>query len=123
MSASQIQALLEAAREVVIPLLQVVQAGVDLVQHGDDGCLNCFLGEAIDLAFCADIHRPTLFHVAMRPGGHVQAQGSHGLGVRRRKLVVRRPRQGGQRAVIKTLCSLKSSSWGKESKSVTVCPD
>ena len=28
------------------------------------------------------------------------------------------PRQGGQRVVIKTLSSLKSSSWGKESKTV-----
>ena len=107
----------------VISLLQVVQAGVDLVQHGDDGCLNCFSGEAVDLAFCADIHRPTLFQVAVRPGGLVQAQGSHGLGVRRRKLGARQLRQGGRRAVIKTLCSLKSSSWGKETKSVTVCPD
>ena len=107
----------------VIPLLQVVQAGVDLVQPGVDGCLNCFLGDAVDLAYRADIHRHTLFHMAMRPGGLVQAQGSHSLGVRRRKLGVQWPRQGGQRVVIKTLSSLKSSSWGKEIKSVTVCPD
>ena len=51
----------------VIPLLQVVQAGVDLVQPGVDGCLNCFLGDAVDLAYRADIHRHTLFHMAMRP--------------------------------------------------------
>ena len=50
--------------EVVIAFLQVVQAAVDLVQHGVDGCLSCFLGEAIILAFCVDIHRHTLFYVA-----------------------------------------------------------
>lgn len=48
----------------VIPLLQVVQAGVDLAQHGVDGCLYCFSGEVVVFAFRVDIHRHTLFHVA-----------------------------------------------------------
>ena len=82
--------------EVVIPFLQVVQAAFDLVQHGVDGCLSCFLGEAIILAFRVDIHRHTLFHVASRYRGLLHEQGSRGR--RARQYVGRmdsRGREGG----------------------------
>lgn len=48
--------LLEAGMEVVILLLQVVQTGVDLVQHGVDGSVFCF-PKAFVLDFRARLHR------------------------------------------------------------------
>ena len=82
--------------EVVIPFLQMVQAAVELVQHGFDGCLSCFLGETVILAFSVDIHRHTLFHVASRYRGLLHVQGS--CGRRARQYVGRadsRGREGG----------------------------
>ena len=49
---------LGGAREVVIPLLQVVQTGIDLVQHAIDGCVHCLYNNAVDLAFSINIHSP-----------------------------------------------------------------
>ena len=107
----------------VIPLLQVVQAGVDLAQHGVDGCLYCFSGEVVVFAFRVDIHRHTLFHVASRQVGSCTHMANAAVECVAAHWAQRRLRQGGWREVVKTLCSLKSSFWGKESKTVMVCPD
>ena len=66
----------------LISVLQVVQTGVDFVQHGVDGCPYCSSGEAIILAFRAHIHRHALFHMATTHGRLVHGQGSCGFGVR-----------------------------------------
>ena len=47
---------LEAGMEVVIFLLQVVQTGVDLVQHGVDGSVFCY-PKAVFLTSSARLHR------------------------------------------------------------------
>lgn len=47
--------LLEMGMEVVI-IFQVVQAGVDLIQHGVDGTIFCF-PEAVVLSFCTSLHQ------------------------------------------------------------------
>ena len=98
-------------------------AGVDLAQHGVDGCLYCFLSKAVILAFRVDIHRHTLFHMASRQVGSCTHKAHVAIECVAAHWEHRRLRQGGWREVIKTLCSLKLSSWGKESKTVTVCPD
>lgn len=59
---------LEAGMEVVIFLLQVVQTGVDLVQHGVDGSVFCF-PEAVFLAFRARLHRRAQVPVGARHCG------------------------------------------------------
>ena len=86
---------------VVIPLRQVVQACVDLVQHGVDGCLYCCSGKITNLAFRADIHRHTLFHVASGHCGLVHPQGSLGGRSARRHIgrVDGRGKEGGGRSL------------------------
>lgn len=63
-------------------------------------------------------------HGTPRPGrGSCRAQSSCGLGGGSTRWAHGRPRQGGWRAIIETLCSLKSSSWGKKQDCNAVCLD
>ena len=91
-------------------LLQVVQTGVDLVQHGVGGYPYCSSGEAMVLVFCVHIHSHALFHMAATHDGHVLAQGSCNFGLRGQTWVPGQPKARRAKEVIKTLCSLKSSS-------------
>ena len=107
----------------LISLLQVVQTGVDLVQHGVGGCPYCSSGEATVLAFHAHIYRYTLFHMASDMA-YLCTHKAHSALERGGATWVReQPGTLRAREVIKTLCSLKSCSWGKESKTVSGCPD
>ncbi|KAL0614580.1 hypothetical protein AAY473_015026 [Plecturocebus cupreus] len=63
-----LQQLLEAGMEVVILLLQVVQTGVDLVQHGVDSGVFCF-PETVVLAFRSRLHRHPQVPVGARHCG------------------------------------------------------
>lgn len=73
---------LGGAREVVIPLLQVVQTGIDLVQHAVDGGIHCLSSYVVVLAFGTHIHSPVPH--GSRQGGLVHMQDSRDVGVRPR---------------------------------------
>lgn len=66
----------------VLPLLQVVQTGVDLVQHAVDGGIHCLSGYVAVLVFGTHIHSPV--PRGSRQGGLVHRQHSCDVGVRPR---------------------------------------
>ena len=71
---------MEAARKVVIPLLHVVQTGIDLVQHAVDGGIHSLFGSAVILAFGSHIHSPV--PRSSRQGRFMHLQDSRDIGVR-----------------------------------------
>ena len=68
-----IKQLLEANLEVVVLLLQVVQTGVDLVQHGVDDSLFC-LPKALILTF----HTPLYLHAQVHVRADIAGSGPTG---------------------------------------------
>ena len=62
------------------------------------------------LAFCVHIHRHFFFHMAARHDGLMLSQGSCNFGLRGQTWVPGQPKARRAKEVIKTLCSLKSSS-------------